>query len=134
MGSQLMWNLWLTVKLDKCEVAITYIKYTWISKQINWLCTCLYPGWPWCGCLHGAFFSNVSWWKQNRMVPKVKKWMYGLKQASSNRFDHLKTGLERMGYHQSQVDPCVFYIKDSVILTYVDDCVTVSHKQETIIS
>ena len=36
------------------------------------------------------------------------------------------------GCHQSQVDPCVFYRKDSFILTYVDDCVIVSHKQETI--
>ena len=39
-----------------------------------------------------------------------------------------KTGPERRSYHQSQVDPCVFYIKESVILTYVDDCVILSHK------
>ena len=44
----------------------------------------------------------------------------------------LKNGLERRGYHQSQVDPCVFYRKDSVILTYIHYCVIVSHKQETI--
>ena len=42
--------------------------------------------------------------------------------------------IERRGYHQSQVDPCLFYRKDSFILTYIDDCVIVSHKQETIIS
>ena len=45
-----------------------------------------------------------------------------------------KTGLERSGCHQYQVDTCVFYIKDSVILTYVDYCVIVSHKEETITS
>ena len=28
----------------------------------------------------------------------------------------------------------MFYIKDSVISTYVDDCVKVSHKQDTITS
>ena len=44
----------------------------------------------------------------------------------------IKTGLERRGYYQSQVDPSVFYRKYSGILTYVDDCVIVSHKQETI--
>ena len=46
----------------------------------------------------------------------------------------VKTGLEMRGSHQSQVDPCVFYRKDSVILTYVEYCVIVSHKQETITS
>ena len=37
-------------------------------------------------------------------------------------------------YHQYQVDPCVFYRNQSVILTYVDGFIIVSHKQETIIS
>ena len=44
----------------------------------------------------------------------------------------LKTVLERRGYCQSQVDPCVLYRKDSVILTHVYDFLIVSHKQETI--
>ena len=33
-------------------------------------------------------------------VLKFKKSLYGIKQASENWFDHLKTGLERRGYHQ----------------------------------
>ena len=37
-------------------------------------------------------------------------------------------------YHQYQVDPCVFYRNQSVILTYIDGFIIVSHKQETIIS
>ena len=44
----------------------------------------------------------------------------------------IKTGIERRGYHKYQVDPCVFYRKYSIILTSVDDCVIVSHKQEKI--
>ena len=67
-------------------------------------------------------------------VLKLNRSLYGLKQASANWFDILKTGLERRGYHQSQVDPCVFFRKVSVILTYFDGFVIVSHKQETIIS
>ena len=66
-------------------------------------------------------------------VIKFNKSLHGLKQASSNIFDLLKTGLERRGYHQSQVDPCVFYRNNWVILTSVDDCVIVSHKQETVV-
>ena len=66
-------------------------------------------------------------------VIKFNKSLHGLKQASSNIFDLLKTGLERRGYHQSQVDPSVFYRNNWVILTSVDDCVIVSHKQETVV-
>ena len=53
-------------------------------------------------------------------VLKLNKSLYGLKQLSTNRFDPIKTGLERRGYHQYQVDPSVLYRKDSVILTCVD--------------
>ena len=60
---------------------------------------------------------------------KLNKSLYGLKQSIKNWFDLIKTGIERMGYHRSQFDPCVFYRKDSVILTYVDYCVIVSRKQ-----
>ena len=63
-------------------------------------------------------------------VLKLDKSIYGLKKE--NWFDLIKTDLERRGYHQPQVDSCLFYRKDSVILTYVDDCVIVSQKQETI--
>ena len=64
----------------------------------------------------------------------LNKPLYVIKQASANCFDILKTGLESSGCHKSQVDPCIFYIKDSVILTYVYDCVIVSQKKNTITS
>ena len=66
------------------------------------------------------------------MGPKDKKSLYGIKQGIKNWFDTIRTGLERRGYHQYQVNPCVFYRKDPVILTYSDYCVIVSHKQEKI--
>ena len=55
------------------------------------------------------------------MGPKAKKPLYGINQESENWFDLLKTGLERRVYHQYQIDPCVFYRNNSIILTYVDD-------------
>ena len=76
-----------------------------------------------------GFDGNRGEW-----VLKLNKSLYGLNQASEDWFDLIKTGIERRGYHQSQFYPSVFYIKYSVILTYVDDCVIVSHKQETITS
>ena len=61
-------------------------------------------------------------------ILKLNKSLYGIKQASAFLFVLLKTDLERRGYHQYQVDPCVFYINDSFILSSVDDFVIVSHK------
>ena len=46
--------------------------------------------------------NRVEW------VIKSNKSLYGLNQASENWFDLIKNGLERRGYHQSQVYPCVF--------------------------
>ena len=65
-------------------------------------------------------------------VPKLSKLIYGIKQVSENWFDILKIGIELRVDHQSQVYPCVFYRNDSVILTYVDDCVIFFNQQETI--
>ena len=50
---------------------------------------------------------------------------YGIKYASEDWFDILKYGLERMSFHQYQAYPCIFYKKESVILSYVDGCVIV---------
>ena len=65
---------------------------------------------------------------------KLNKPLYGIKQASENWFDPLKTGLERRIYHQYLVDPLVFYRKDSDILIYVDYCLIFSNKKYTITS
>ena len=35
----------------------------------------------------------------------------------------LRDGLIERGYKQSDVDPCLFFKKDSVIVTYVDNCI-----------
>jgi hypothetical protein len=62
-------------------------------------------------------------------VLKLNKNLYGLKQASYNWFNLIKSGLEARGYeHQSETDPCVFLGKDSIVLVYVDDCIVFSKK------
>jgi hypothetical protein len=48
--------------------------------------------------------------------------MYGLKQAGNSWFDCLKTTLLKMGFHQSQHDPCLFIHGNCILLVYVDDC------------
>ena len=69
---------------------------------------------------------------KNRYVLKLKKNLYGLKQASFNWFDKLKTGLMDRGFKASQIDPCLYYKKGMIVLTYVDDCIIVGNKMREI--
>ena len=65
-------------------------------------------------------------------VIELKSSLYGLKQSSANWYDCLKKGLERRGFTESKADPCVFLKKGMIILTYVDDCILISDKKETL--
>ena len=56
-------------------------------------------------------------------VIKLKKNLYGLKQAGFNWFEHLSKGLKNRGFSKSNIDPCIFYRGDAIIITYVDDCI-----------
>ncbi len=47
--------------------------------------------------------------------------LYGLKQAGYNWFERLQEGLIARDFIQSQTDKCVFFQKDCIVLTYVDD-------------
>ena len=62
-------------------------------------------------------------------VMKLNKNLYGLKQASYNWYQLIKSGLEARGYdYQSESDPCVFISPDSIVLLYVDDCIIINKK------
>ena len=73
MVGQLLVNLCYSKQIYKCEVTITYNKYTLISNYINFLCTSLYPIWYLCGYICGSSFSNMILWKHSRMGDKVKQ-------------------------------------------------------------
>ena len=62
------------------------------------------------------------------MGSKVKQITLWNQASKCKLVDLIKTGLENRGYHQYQVEPCVFYRKDSFILTYVDNFIIVLHK------
>jgi hypothetical protein len=55
-------------------------------------------------------------------VYKLKKSVYGLRQAPLNFFLSLKDGLEARGFVQSKYDPCLFVSEKVICLCYVDDC------------
>jgi hypothetical protein len=64
--------------------------------------------------------------------PKLNKSLYGLKQASLNWFEKLKQGLIDRGFHPSAIDPCLYFKKGMIIITYVDDCIIVSNSMKDI--
>ena len=67
--------------------------------------------------------TNVSDGDRRKYVLNLNKSLYGLKQAGYNWFEKLHKGLITRGFIQSRVNKCIFYQKDCIILTYVDDCI-----------
>jgi len=65
-------------------------------------------------------------------ILKLKKSLYGLKQASLNWFEKLKQGLMDQGFTSSEIDPCLYLKENIVLLTYVDDCIIISPSRESI--
>ena len=57
---------------------------------------------------------------------KLKKSLYGLKNASLNWHNNLKDAFGDRGFEVSLSDPCGFISKDVVILVFVDDCILIS--------
>jgi len=63
---------------------------------------------------------------------RIKKNMYGLKQAGNNWFDSLKASLLKLGFRQSDYDPCLFIRSNCLILVYVDDCLIFGKSDATL--
>lgn len=65
---------------------------------------------------------------------RLKKSLYGLKQGSYNWFELLKTTLlsPEFNFAQSNVDPCVYFREDIILLSYVDDCILISRDSTVI--
>ena len=71
--------------------------------------------------------------RSSQYILKLRKSLYGLKQASLNWHNMLKTALLSRGFVESVSDPCVYITKDLIVLVYVDDCILIS-KNESVIT
>ena len=92
---------------------------------------------------HDVFVALPKGWQElNKMglaeqfrpdhVLRLKRSLYGQRDAPRNFFKHLKGNLLKCKYKQSKFDPCLF-ISDSVIcLVYVDDCLFFAKDQTSI--
>jgi hypothetical protein len=63
---------------------------------------------------------------------KLRKNLYGQKQAGRVWNQYLHDGLIARGFRQSNVDMCVYYRKSVVLLLYVDDGIFIGPKQDDI--
>ena len=63
---------------------------------------------------------------------KLKKNLYGVKQAAFNWFQHCRQGFIDKGFKPSNVDPCLFLRDDCIIVVYTDDCSFFAHNDSTI--
>jgi hypothetical protein len=67
--------------------------------------------------------TNVSDGDQRCYVLKLNKSLYALKQAGYNWFKKICKGLITCDFIQSQVDKCIFFQKDCIVFTYVNNCI-----------
>jgi hypothetical protein len=58
--------------------------------------------------------------------------VHGLKQAGNNWYICLHDDLMSIGFHQSQVDKCLFIRDNCIIIVYVDDCLIFSPNDKTL--
>ena len=63
---------------------------------------------------------------------KLNKSLYGLKQASYNWYEKLKTGLEKREFKPSKIDPCLYLCEGMIALTFVDNCIIVGKSMKEI--
>ncbi len=65
-------------------------------------------------------------------VLRLKKSLYGLKQAGYNWFRKLSNGLQDRRFVQSNIDPCILFGPGCIIHTYVDDCIIIGDMSDCI--
>ena len=81
----------------------------------------------------GVYVEMPRGFRQPGKVLKLKRSLYGLRQSPRNFFNHLKGKLENIGFKaQTELDPCLFVSDKVICLTYVDDTLWFSPKQEYI--
>ena len=65
-------------------------------------------------------------------ILKLKKSLYGLKQASANWYYMLWKALHSRGFKDSVADSCVFLRQDLIVLVYVDECILIGKNKSVI--
>jgi len=68
---------------------------------------------------------------QFQYVLKLKKNLYGLKQARLSWYKTLRDHLQQ-GFKQSESDLCFFHQGELILVCYVDDCLIFAHQKDDV--
>jgi hypothetical protein len=63
---------------------------------------------------------------------RLKRNLYGCRQAAHNWYQHLRRGIIAQGFHQSTIDPCLFLRADCIMILYTDDTLIFAREDHTI--
>ena len=80
----------------------------------------------------GTYIEMPRMFEKPGFILELKRNLYGQRDAHLKFFNYLKAGLEDRGFSQARSDPCLFYTKDVLILTYVDDYIVLSLSEKKI--
>ena len=133
MGGELLVDLLPSGKLYVCY-SHAYSNYSQrASRQVSRFFPGLHPG----SCknrdIHGSpHIFEVEGDHPREWVIRLDKNLYGLRDAVMARFEKLKEGLEARSFSQSQLEPCVWYKEEIVLLFYVDYCLKFSPSNDKI--
>jgi len=86
------------------------------TKQANYTCALLNAS-----ITEDVYVHMPRGLKEQGNVLMLKRSLYGLWQSPRNFFDHLRENLIKVGFTQSDVDPCLFISEKVKCLVYVDD-------------
>jgi hypothetical protein len=105
--------MWLTVRL----LLIMSILMNLETKQIDYTAAFVHAP---IDCL--VYVEMPKGFEIDGMVWRLNKSLYGLAQSPRNFFLHTKGQLiDKLGFTQSDADPCLFISRDVICLIYVDD-------------
>ena len=121
---------WLSVRL----LLILSVIHGWHSRSIDFVLA--FPQADLKEDVYMEFPAGVIYdqGEKKQYVLKLDKNLYGLKNAAHNWFNLLSDSLTgpKLKFKSSAIDPCVFYRKDAIILTWVDDCLIFTKDLNTV--
>ena len=95
----------------------------WRSRQLDFVMA--YPQAP---AEMPLYLRLPQGYKQKGMtrkphVLKLKRNMYGQKQAGIEWNQYMDQGMKSIGFTPGKFDPCLYYCKSIIFLVYIDDCI-----------
>jgi hypothetical protein len=81
---------------------------------------------------HDVYVEIPKLFQVKGKVWKLKRALYGLKDAPRAYFMHIKSKLEELDFRQSDADPCLFISPTGICLIYVDDALFVYKSPEEV--